>query len=75
MARRRLQPLVGMRLILRSIGKLLHAGVTLSVVFFALTAIALIIVLAKSVRMTRRPRQVARGLAGRISSGRISPDR
>lgn len=75
MARRRLQPAVGARLILRSLAKALQAGVTISLVCCALTVIGVVMVLVQSVRMTRRPRQVARGLAGRISWNRISPDR
>lgn len=75
MARRRLQPSVGIRLIVRSIGKVLHACATVSIVVFGLSVIGLLVVLAKSLRMTKRPRQKARGLMGRFSCNKPSPDR
>jgi len=75
MAHRRLRPAVGARLILRRLARALQAGATISLVFCALTVIGCVMVLARSIRMTRRPRQVARGLAGRFSWSRISPDR
>lgn len=74
MTRRRLQPSVGLRLILRSVGKMLHAAAAIALVLCALALVGLIMALGKSVRMTRRPRQVARGLVGRFSSNRFSPD-
>ena len=75
MARRRLRPAVGARLILRSVAKAVKACVRVSLVFCALAVIGVVMVLARSVQMARRPRQVARGLAGRFSWNRISPDR
>lgn len=74
MARRRLQPSVGIRIILRSIGKTVRASAAVSIVIFALSVIGLIVVLAKSFRMTKRPRQTARGIIGRFSCNKASPD-
>lgn len=74
MARRRLRPTIGLRLIFRSIGKLVHAMAAISLVFCALAAIGLVALVGKSIRMTRRPRQLARGLAGRLSASKFSPD-
>ena len=75
MARRRLQPAVALRLILRNCGKVLQAGVTVSLVFLALTLVGLVVLLGKSIRLTRRQRRAARGLVGRLSWRRFSPDR
>ena len=74
MARRRLQPTVGIRIILRSIGKTVRASAAVSIVIFALSVIGLIVVLAKSFRMTKRPRQTARGIISRFSCNKASPD-
>lgn len=75
MARRRMHPSVGARIILRSVGQVLHAGITISLVVCALALFGLLMVLGKSVRLTERPRQMARDLAGRVSWSRTSPDR
>ena len=89
-AARRLQPLVGMRLMLRSFGKVLYASVTISLVVVGLAVFGLLILVAKSVRVSKRPcslvrslvrklshklgRSMPRGLVGRFRWSRISHD-
>lgn len=65
--------MVGLRLMLRNVVKVLHAFVTLTLVLGAIAVVGFVKIAARLIRLISQPGKLARNLLSRFNRSKISP--